>query len=218
MFFFPLKQPPWLDGQPPGYLGSDPALLGSCMIASGETWENLWKIWEPTDFAGPSTVWGKNIQKYGKMVIYSGFSPKKMVIFHSYVKLLEGMGEKHPEVWENIWENHPQIDVPSGERANWQIPQMEVLVGHNSTIIELNGEFSSHGADYRRVWHQISTVPSGFVPRMAQRMPGSLGLARFDGMVTQQIENWSNSDVMGECGKPNINHAPKCGISQFIPI
>jgi hypothetical protein len=34
-----------------------------------------------------------------------------MVIFHSYVSLPEGMGENI-----QIWENRPQIDVPSGER------------------------------------------------------------------------------------------------------
>ena len=53
-------------------------------------------------------------------------------------------------------------------------------------------------------------------PKECLGHPGSLGLARFDGMVTRRIDG-SNSDVMGECGKPNINHAPKCGRSQYIP-
>ena len=58
---------PWLGSRPAGQLYD--RQRGDLGKSDGE---NLGTY----GFAGPSTVWGKNIQKYGKIVIYSGFPMK----------------------------------------------------------------------------------------------------------------------------------------------
>ena len=69
------------------------------------------------------------------MTIYSGFSPWKMVIFHSYVSLPEGIYKSGVDILEGLAELHNSpnpIVISHCHQFRWEIPI--ILPNKNESI------------------------------------------------------------------------------------